>query len=178
MENIAEKVVAHHRDNGGMSRYEKFTFYHKEYLNKDITNNELDVLDKQFSSYIVDKVVNANEIAGVSNFLEKICLSNNCYICSATPVYEVREIVRLRGWDHLFCGVLGSPTTKSDNLKEIIRCEKVNSEKVIFFGDAVADYEAAIKCNVDFVAIGKSWDKYKRNRKIMWQAYDFNSLLE
>jgi len=33
--NVAEKVVQHHKANGGMSRFEKFPYYHKILLNKD-----------------------------------------------------------------------------------------------------------------------------------------------
>ena len=36
-EEIADQVVIHHKENGGMSRFEKFPYYHKTFL--DIGGN-------------------------------------------------------------------------------------------------------------------------------------------
>ena len=35
---ISEKVKKYHLDNGGISRYEKFKFWHKEFLNINLNN--------------------------------------------------------------------------------------------------------------------------------------------
>ena len=41
---IAAKVVHHHIQNGGMSRFEKFKYYHKEYLSITLDETGLDEL--------------------------------------------------------------------------------------------------------------------------------------
>jgi len=175
--NIAEKVVQHHRVNGGMSRYDKFFYYHKRYLGKDIANTELDLLDEQFSSYVVNKVANANEIPGAFEFLNEMHTKKICYVCSATPDHEINKIVRLRGWGDLFKSVLGSPTSKFDNLQKILRHSNSSSNQVIFFGDAMADYEAAKDCNIDFIAVGNGWKEYNFTCETVGNIVDFNDLL-
>ncbi len=54
---IQEKVVAHHRANGGMTRKDKFIHYHKEYLNEPLDTGGLDSLCRRFSFLVVDEVV-------------------------------------------------------------------------------------------------------------------------
>ena len=38
---VVKKVVDHHESNGGISRFEKFYLYHKNFLNKPINKNEI-----------------------------------------------------------------------------------------------------------------------------------------
>ena len=51
---IQKKVVKYHLDNGGISRFEKFKFYHKNFLNKEISENELLLLGSKFSSLVFE----------------------------------------------------------------------------------------------------------------------------
>ena len=39
--NIAKKAKQHHIENGGVSRFEKFKVYHKDFLGKTLNNDEL-----------------------------------------------------------------------------------------------------------------------------------------
>lgn len=171
---VAEKVILHHRANGGMSRYDKFRFYHKQYLDKSISDEELDKLDEEFSLLVIDNVVKANEILGASKLLERVCVKRKCFICSATPEVEIQKIIKLRGWSNYFISVLGSPTSKSNNLNEIIKKSKLNSIDAVFFGDAMADYEAAKDNLIDFIGVGELWENSDYADSITGNIIDFN----
>mgnify|MGYP003325992022 CR=1 FL=1 len=54
---IVSKVIKHHELNGGMSRYEKFDYYHKFFLGTQIDQEVVDQLDSQFSELVLHKVV-------------------------------------------------------------------------------------------------------------------------
>ena len=66
--NVAEQVVKHHQENGGMSRFEKFPFYHKTFLNLDIDNSDIKLLSKKFSDIVVQDVISSEEVAGANCF--------------------------------------------------------------------------------------------------------------
>ena len=68
---VADKVVAHHRANGGVSRYEKFRIWNKAFLNEEIDEQRVQELAQQFSNLVVDGVVASTEINGATYFLEK-----------------------------------------------------------------------------------------------------------
>ena len=59
-QDIVNKVIDYHLNNGGVSRYEKFKYYYNELLNKEITPEITDKLDKLYSSRVVERVVAAS----------------------------------------------------------------------------------------------------------------------
>ena len=54
---IADKVKSYHLNNGGVSRYEKIKFWHKNYLNIELSEDELSKLANKFSNLVIDKVL-------------------------------------------------------------------------------------------------------------------------
>ena len=48
---IADKVIKHHHANGGVSRYEKFRFYHKNFLDIELNEFEMKALSRKFSLF-------------------------------------------------------------------------------------------------------------------------------
>lgn len=151
---IVEQVVTHHLANGGMSRFDKFKYYHNVYLNLKIDQSDMDSLAKQFSKIVMNKVIDCPEIPGAEKFIQKNYLQHKCYINSATPQNEIRQIVSARGLQKYFFTVLGSPTSKSDNLKKIQKSNpKVPTSRILFFGDALSDLDAAKSNDFDFIGI-------------------------
>ena len=51
-----------------MSRFEKFPFYHKTFLNLDIDNSDIKLLSKKFSDIVVQDVISSEEVAGANCF--------------------------------------------------------------------------------------------------------------
>jgi len=151
---IVEQVVAHHLANGGMSRFDKFNYYHNVYLNMKGVQFDMDGLANQFSKIVMDKVIACPEIPGAEMFIQENFLQHKCYINSATPQNEMRKIISARGLQKYFFTVLGSPTSKSENLKKIRKSNpNVPSSGFLFFGDALSDLEAAKNNNFDFIGI-------------------------
>jgi phosphoglycolate phosphatase-like HAD superfamily hydrolase len=151
---VVEKIIDHHRFNGGMSRIEKFHHYHKEFLGHMISQDEIKQLSHDFSRLVVEKVIKANEIEGVSYIL-RFCKQNNimCAIASATPDLELQEIVSLRGWKDVFVSIYGSPDSKAKNIEKILIASNTPKSNAIFFGDSINDLDAAKFSDVDFFGI-------------------------
>jgi phosphoglycolate phosphatase-like HAD superfamily hydrolase len=151
---VEEQVIQHHTINGGMSRADKFKYYHKNFLGIQITSDEIEDLSDRFSSLVVEKIITSDEIEGVSKILE-FCNQQKiiCTITSATPEDELRKIVKLRGWNGVFNLVYGSPESKIDNLKKTLKATSLAKSKAIFFGDSTSDHIAARACGIDFFGI-------------------------
>jgi len=178
---IVDKVINHHRLNGGISRYKKFEYYHNTFLNYKLNSNELDALDEKFSNYVVNKVVNCAEIVGAHDFLKKNYKEKHLFINSATPVNEINKIVDLKRWRHYFRGVYGSPNSKVENIYNILEGAEVGEDKKhnlsIFFGDARSDYIAAVETGVEFVLIDHSNPPFPGQDKIQYKLTNFLPLL-
>ena len=156
---IVSQVVTHHLANGGMSRFDKFKYYHNVYLNMKIDQFDMDRLANQFSKIVMDKVIACPEIPGAEKFIQENFLQHKCYINSATPQNEIRQIISARGLQKYFFTVLGSPISKSENLKKIRKSNpNVPASEFLFFGDALSDLEAAENNNLDFIGIARSVD--------------------
>jgi beta-phosphoglucomutase-like phosphatase (HAD superfamily) len=136
-----------------MTRADKFCYYHRDYLGRDLSDEEMAELCREFSELVVDEVVSAPEIRGAGEFLKKWCSRLPCFVISATPEEEVREIVRRRGMTNYFKEVLGAPASKEDNLARLLKTFCLNPSKCCLFGDAESDYRAAHACGVEFIGI-------------------------
>jgi len=176
---IAKKVVQHHLKHGGMSRYDKFRYYHNNFLKEDVSESEIQDLSDKFSNLVVKKVIDANEIFGAEEFLNLHCLDNMlCTINSATPHDEIDFIVHKRGIKKYFAGIYGSPNSKTFNLQYILKFNKLSPSDALFFGDAHSDYQAAVDVGVTFVGVGKEiMPVLEKSDKVTYYIDDFISLL-
>ena len=81
--NIVDKVLDHHYNNGGVSRFKKFRIYHKEFFGKDINDVELKILSEKFSEFVVNRIIEASYVNGALEFLKSHHKNYNCIISRA-----------------------------------------------------------------------------------------------
>jgi phosphoglycolate phosphatase-like HAD superfamily hydrolase len=91
-------------------------------------------------------------VAGAPELLERLVAAYPLYVASATPEGEIREIVSERGLDRFFAAVYGSPASKAEILRRILAENEYASDEVVFVGDALSDYNAALEVGAAFVA--------------------------
>jgi len=153
---IVEQVVAHHRAHGGMSRFEKFRFYHQEFLCRPLSEARMEELCKQFSDLVVDGVIRSPWVSGAREALEH-CVNRDysLFIVSGTPQNEMRHIAQQRNIAHHFLGIFGSPQRKADHLRHILNEYSLTPHEVAFIGDAMTDFRAAKETGIHFVARGE-----------------------
>ena len=92
---IANKVVKHHRANGGISRYDKFKIYHNKYLQKKIDDKEVKELSSKFSEIVLQGVIDAPEVAGSHDFLHEFKDNFNMFVITGTPTEESKNICKV-----------------------------------------------------------------------------------
>ena len=155
-EKVVNQVVNHHIANGGISRFEKFKYYHKNFLNLELSEKGIQELCKSFSNLVMKAVINSPEISGADKFLKYYCINNKLsFVNSATPQNEIQEIIAQRKMDKFFTSVYGSPNSKLDNLRSIFSRYNTTPDQTVFFGDAIADFNAAKGVGCEFIGIGE-----------------------
>jgi len=152
-QDVVDQVVAHHRKNGGMNRYDKFRHYHEAFLGLSLSSSDVDDLAQKFSRVVIDEVVASPEIPGAGHFLEANRGNFPYFLNSATPEDELREIVTRRSMGSYFTEILGAPRSKADNLGSILTKYHLQPNCCLFFGDAESDYHAAMIHGVQFMGL-------------------------
>ena len=149
-EDVVRKVIVHHKANGGMSRYEKFKLYHKQFLGIELNDKDINKLAEQFSLIVKQGVIESPEVKGAHDFLKKYRKKFNMFIITGTPTEESIAICKVRGIYDCFEGIYGSPQKKDYWSNYILTHYHYKPEDTIFVGDALADYRAAKNTNLTF----------------------------
>jgi phosphoglycolate phosphatase-like HAD superfamily hydrolase len=147
---IATKVVEYHKLHGGVSRYEKFKYFHKEFLNELINQQKIDELAIQFSNIVLDKVINSDEVSGANYFIEKYHTKFQFWVITGTPTKEIELIAEKRKLTSFFIGLHGSPKNKRYWTENLIKKHNLKRDEIIFLGDATTDMDAAIFSKTHF----------------------------
>lgn len=151
---IEQAVVEYHQENEGISRFVKLKYWYETLLHQSLSDEELQRLGEVFSSIVKEQVMQAPFIAGAIETLEQLRGEGiPAYIISGTPEQELQEIVKERQLNKYFRGIYGSPKTKVEIIRTIIKEEGYKPEEIVFFGDAMTDYLAANETGIHFIGI-------------------------
>jgi phosphoglycolate phosphatase-like HAD superfamily hydrolase len=149
-EDIAGQVVDYHIHHGGISRFEKFRHWEKKFFNRELDQNQIDVMAQRFSSLVLQKVIDAEEVKGALAFIEKYHGQLNFWVITGTPTTEIEVICKKRGLSKYFIGLHGSPENKKHWTDYLLKMHNLKNQETLFLGDATTDYEAALHGNLHF----------------------------
>jgi phosphoglycolate phosphatase-like HAD superfamily hydrolase len=152
-DDVVTKVIDYHLEHGGISRYEKFRHYHKEFLGLSLSEEELEKMGKTFSDIAFQKVIDSPYLPGVLEFIQKSSTFASLFICTGTPETEINLILKEKGLRKYFTSVYGSPKTKTEIIKEIMNTYDFLPHQLEFYGDAMTDYHAAKNTSVKFFGV-------------------------
>ena len=140
---IANQVKRYHLENGGVSRFEKFKYWHKQHLGVEITNEELNALSEEFSNLVVDQVIKSDEIKGSMDFIKSNYQEFRFWIITGTPTIEMKRIADRIEITPYFIGIHGSPEKKKHWVDHLLKTHQLHPNETLFLGDATTDFEAA-----------------------------------
>ncbi len=152
-EDVVSKVVDYHLQHGGISRYEKFKYYHQTFLGIELTQEAIMQMGNQFSEIALQKVIDSAYLPGVVDFMtnsKKNCLQ---FICTGTPETEILTILNKKNLEHLFDSVYGAPKRKPEIITMLLEQYQLHRDEVVFIGDALTDYKAARETKIAFVGV-------------------------
>ena len=153
---VEKSVVDYHLNNGGISRFEKFRYYYEHILHRPIDDQKINELAEEFSSLVLENVLNSPFIPGVLETLNQLKKENiPAYIVSGTPQDEINTIVVRKKLGRFFQKVYGSPRQKDEIIRDILETNGYGEKNCLFIGDAMTDFAAAQKTGVCFLGIVK-----------------------
>ena len=147
-----QKLVEYAMSNGGMSRYEKIKYFFEEIRDETISGASVQVLSRQYTELVKQKVIDAEPVKGSLEFLSSNYTNYDFAIISGSDQDELREVCQARNIYQLFSKILGSPEKKEINLSRLLTEEGWEKESCSFIGDSLNDLEAARINNIDFIA--------------------------
>ncbi len=152
-DHIVSQVVNYHLLNGGVSRYEKFKYFHNKFLGVDLDIAQINQMAEQFASLVMHRVILSDFIPGSFEFIKSRSENYLQFVCTGTPELEILKILDQRNLSSFFKGIYGSPQKKAGIIKKISSEFNIGTEEMVFFGDSMTDYDAALEMGVDFLGI-------------------------
>ncbi|MCR5814681.1 MAG: HAD family hydrolase [Desulfovibrio sp.] len=149
-----ERFVAFHQSHGGVSRYEKFAWFFREILGREITPQESQDFGNQFKTFCREELANCREINGAREVLSFWHGRLPLYVCSGAPEAEQREVLTEHDLARYFDGIFGSPPEKAALLQKIVAQAQVAPKQTLMVGDATTDLEAAQHAGTLFYGVG------------------------
>lgn len=147
---LLNEIKVHHRDNGGVSRYEKIPLYLR-WAGFEVTQTLVDLYCEKFSAISTQLVIESAWVPGVRAFLIENYPYKKFFLITATPTKEIKVILGELGLLDCFIEVHGAPLKKFEVVQDIMRRLNIQSKDALLVGDSASDYDAAIKNNLRFV---------------------------
>ncbi len=144
-------LLKYHRENGGLSRYNKFRYFYEEILgnpvSEEIINNLADRFSKIMKGILTDKsLLIQDSLLFIKKYHKQIPL----YIASGSDQKELRYLCEKLDIGKYFIEIYGSPTPKPSLIKRIVEESSQKAEKIVMIGDAYNDKDAAESNGVVF----------------------------
>jgi len=167
----AQALVEYNKRLGGVTRFEKFSYFFETILEKKSFEKELENALNNFSALVCEKLMSCSETSGVREFLDSLPGDTKKYVVSGGAQSEIQYVFQQRGLDAYFDNIYGSPDSKELIMNNRIKAPDMEYPAV-FIGDSRYDYEISSKFNIDFIFITQysefiEWVSYFADKNIM-----------
>lgn len=145
-------LLNYHRDNGGLSRYNKFRYFYEKILDAEVSEERINELAKAFSEIMLSKLTDKKLLIQDSiKFIIEKHKHLVMFVASGSDNKELNHLCKELGIAKYFKSINGSPTHKNEIVKTILK-DHSNFSLVNFvlIGDSKNDFEAAQSNGIDF----------------------------
>ncbi len=141
---VVDKLIEYHIQNGGISRYKKIKYFFNELLKKDISDDEVLNYANKYSNITKEELTNPKYmIDDAVNFIKQNHKKYNMHIASGADENDLKYICEKLNLSQYFFSIHGSPKIKSEIVKTILKFNNYKKEETILIGDSINDFEAA-----------------------------------
>jgi len=150
-DNLVNKLLEYHNQNGGLSRYVKIKYFYNKLLKQEILEEKIINYADNFSKIMKRELVDKRYlIADTLKFIKENYNKYNLHIVSGSDEKELKYLCKELGIDSFFQSINGSPTHKNKLVEDVLVINKYMEIETILIGDSVNDYDAAKENNLDF----------------------------
>lgn len=151
-------IEEYHLAHGGVNRIHKFKYYEEVVFGRDCNQEKISDLCKKFEYFYKNRSREAKIITGSRDFLTLLeSLSIRRMIVSGAPREEIHSILESNDLRHFFEEVYDGIQDKVHHINNILKKNGLKKEDVVFLGDSMTDYEAAMSCSIPFIAVNPSF---------------------
>ncbi len=150
-DNLVNKLLEYHNQNGGLSRYVKIKYFYNKLLKQEILEEKIINYADNFSKIMKRELVDKRYlIADTLKFIKENYEKYNLHIVSGSDEKELKYLCRELGIDSFFQSINGSPTHKNKLVEDVLVINKYMESETILIGDSINDYEEAKTNNLNF----------------------------
>lgn len=151
-ENEVNLLLDFHSKNGGLSRYVKFRYFFQEIRKEGFTEEKITGLARAYSQIMRKSLLSKDKlIREVLQFIKNNNKRFNMHIVSGSDEEELRFLCKKLEISEFFISIHGSPTSKIDNVRDLIKNHAYSGKETCLIGDSVNDYDAAKENNIKFL---------------------------
>lgn len=173
-------IDRYNRRAGGVPRNEKFAHIWTEILGRDFNEEVQRTLGQEYERSLEDNLWRADLLPGIVDFIAHS--GCQCFVCTSAPVEEAKALLKRKAVVDLFQQVFGAPMPKPAALAAIAAQSGSLANQVVFFGDAMADLQAARTAGASFIGVTGDRDNFGSeeipkiagfvDREPLWRALD------
>lgn len=149
-----QALLAWHRANGGVNREEKFAWLYKNFVGRQISEEESRKLSDLFDEYCASSLRKVSPVPGAMSVLKKWHGRIPMCVASAAPQKGLEQLMKLKGLDVYLQRMYGYPPGKTELLRRAISESGAASLATVMVGDSMKDMEAAETLGAMFYGIG------------------------
>lgn len=144
-------LMKFHRANGGLSRYVKFRYFFEEIKKQQITDQEVQRYADMFSEVMLERMMDDSLlIVDAVEFVKENHEKYRMHVVSGSDQKELRQVCKNIGIEHYFRSIHGSPTPKTELVREVLQQNSYEPDETILIGDSINDYDAAVDNEIAF----------------------------
>lgn len=140
-----------HRDQGGVSRYEKLHRFFTELYPVEDPEPAISVALERFSAIAKAEYRRLSVRTEALEFAARMGGPERVVVVSGSDQEELRQVFEEHGIDEAVSEILGSPTKKTDHVGRVLAERAVDGERALMVGDGRADFESAQTHGMAFV---------------------------
>ena len=131
-DNLVNKLLEYHNQNGGLSRYVKIKYFYNKLLKQEILEEKIINYADNFSKIMKRELVDKRYlIADTLKFIKENYEKYNLHIVSGSDEKELKYLCRELGIDSFFQSINGSPTHKNKLVEDVLVINKYMESETI-----------------------------------------------
>lgn len=138
----------------GVSRYEKFAWFFREELGREITQEELADWSGRFIRHSDRELSSCEFVPGFPEVLRAWHGRVPLYVASGTPQNHLERLLEEKGVASSFAGIFGTPPGKADLVRAAVEHAGARPADAVMVGDSPVDMDAAERVGTLFYGRG------------------------
>lgn len=164
------RLIAFHRENGGLSRYVKFRYFFESVRGEAITETEIQKLADMFSSHMRELLVDRSLlIEETMDLVRRFHAVVPMHIVSGSDQAELQHLCGELGIASFFRSIHGSPVAKIELVRRVVGDYGYRAGQCLLVGDSINDVDAARANHIGFVAYNNA--SLEPQSDILWTDF-------